>query len=82
MPSKDTPISKILLLEHGNDRLCKFLLGILSIDVQCLGEKAVPYNTVKYLIISLSRTPSDFLGVYSLAPNIITDLFLKHAILV
>lgn len=80
MPSKTTPISKLVLLEHGNNWLQRFLLGILSRDVQRLGKKKVPYDAVRQ--ISHYFFTSDFLGVYGLAPNERADLFLKHATLV
>lgn len=50
-----------------------------------LGKKKNRLLTIlsnKYLITSLSKTPSDFLGAYHLAPNERADLFLKHTILV
>lgn len=39
VPSKTIPISKLVLLEHGNNWLQRYLLGILSRDVQRLGKK-------------------------------------------
>lgn len=39
MPSKTISISKLLLLEHGNNLLYKFLLGILKIMFNVLGKK-------------------------------------------